>query len=66
MTRKHFIALAAILSDYASVPTDASPDYIAGHMDARAEIAKEIARMCAGCNANFDRARFLAACGVSE
>lgn len=53
MTRKHFSAIAKAI---ASASIDAP---------ARKAIARELAAICATTNPNFDRARFLAACGVT-
>jgi len=53
MTRKHFVALA---SEIASINDDLS----------RRAAAFAVARACAKFNQNFDRARFLSACGIFE
>jgi hypothetical protein len=62
MTRKHFIALAKALN-IGKVPlnqTFTSEDVNRMH----AETCRAIAHVCAQTNTLFDRARFLAACGV--
>lgn len=60
MTKKHFVALAASLaSTKPDANVDAPEHYAQWLFDARA-----IADVCASTNARFDRARFLAACGV--
>jgi len=50
MTRKHFIALAKAISQIAN-------------MVDRQNTAHLVADVCRQANPNFDRARFLAACG---
>ena len=64
MTRKHFEALAAELKrvgpDYWI--DDTSRDQETVHMAA----VQAVADVCARFNPNFDRARFLAECGVQE
>jgi len=53
MSRKHFIALAraiALITDPAE----------------RARTAELVADVCKASNADFDRARFYAACGISR
>lgn len=54
MTRKHFIAIAAIIAD-----GDGRTDYAA-----RKEVALGLADYFAGENPHFDRKRFLTACGI--
>jgi len=53
MTRKHYLAIADIL-EYRLCAKDNHPH----------EIAKRLADYFATDNGNFDRARFLEACGV--
>lgn len=53
MTRKHFSAMAKAIAD---TPMDEP---------VRKALARELAAICATTNPNFDRARFLAACGVT-
>jgi hypothetical protein len=53
MTRKHFSAMAKAI---AKAPIT---------NEARKALARELAAICATTNPNFDRARFLAACGVT-
>lgn len=53
MTRKHFAAIAAIVAQI-TVPNN------------RRETAHRFADWLKGDNPRFDRARFLAACGVKE
>ena len=55
MSRKHFIALARALKD-ARADLDPSGDEYANAILDR--LTKDIANVCAGCNANFDRNRF--------
>lgn len=52
MTRKHFIALARICKENKERPM--TPE----------ELAEEIADFCRSENGNFDRQRFLTACGL--
>jgi hypothetical protein len=51
MSRKHFIALADAVKGISN-PQE------------RERAARAIADVCAGANSNFDRGRFLRACGV--
>ncbi len=51
MTKKHFIALAGAIREISN-PQE------------RERAAQAIANVCASQNSNFDRARFLSACGV--
>lgn len=67
MSRKHFIALAktyrAIIEGYSVAATrDASQHsaYLAA-----VQVAKDTANVCAEFNPNFDRNRFLTACGIN-
>lgn len=53
MTRKHFIAIANIIS---KLPT----------FDARRDQAEKMAEICAAANSRFDYARFYAACSASS
>ena len=62
MTRKHFIAIAAALSELrANVESADDQDYVtpAEYVD---QAARAIAEVCAECNPRFNRARFLSAC----
>lgn len=52
MTRRHFVEMARIISE--------SP------INGRRRLAQEFASMAARENSNFDRARFMDACGVDE
>lgn len=64
MTKKHFDALAAALR--AQKPEDTfDENRLLLIIQWRAD-AKVVADVCARFNPNFDRARFLAACGVEE
>jgi len=60
MTRKHFEALAAALKD--RKPMGTIP-YTTDQWELDCE---GMASVCARFNPNFDRARFLKACGVEE
>jgi len=55
MTKKHFIAIAAAIKELRDdgVTTISIDD-----------MARAIAAVCASCNGQFDRGRFLRACGV--
>ena len=46
------------------VSTEATPDYIAGWLEGIDDAARALAARLASDNPRFDRARFLAACGV--
>jgi hypothetical protein len=64
MTKKHFEAIAAVLAETMSHETNdgAYPDETA--IRTITFIANRLANLCAAENPNFDRARFLRACGV--
>lgn len=53
MSKKHYIAMAAAVREIADVIE-------------RRRMAERVAAVCAADNPRFNRARFLAACGVSE
>jgi len=59
MSRKHYVAVAAMLRVHISV----SGDQEAAGMR---EVARSLATLFADDNPRFDRARFLAACGVQS
>lgn len=62
MTRKHFEAIAKIIN--ARLAWADAVQY--GYIDATQKIANEMADYFATQNPNFDRARFLKACGLGE
>ena len=62
MTRKHFIALAKALNVGRVPPGQTFTSADVNRM--QDETARAIAHVCAQTNPLFDRARFLAACGV--
>lgn len=65
MTRKHFEALAAALKEHGQT---ALGDSATAHDPQAlfADLTWSIADTCARFNPNFDRTRFLKACGVEE
>lgn len=67
MTKKYFDALAAALkrrnTDWLS-DGPMSNDYVSGAKNQWEGDIREVALVCARFNPNFDRERFLAACGV--
>lgn len=67
MSKKHFEALAAALREQvAAQSTSAALDGNYGCVVAVEDAARRISDVCARFNPNFDRARFLKACGVQE
>ena len=57
MTKKHFKAIAEIISEH----------NLTSYIDPKAairSIAEELADFCATTNPHFDRAKFLEACGI--
>lgn len=61
MSKRHFEALAAII--------DNTRQHVEGGYTARGamlEIAQHVAEVCRNENPQFDRARFMAACGFKE
>lgn len=61
MTRKNFEAIAASVQDVREQCSDAPETTWAIN-----EIASNLADTCAAENPNFDRERFMAACGVED
>jgi hypothetical protein len=61
MTRKHFEAIAAAISDARNDPIVCKT---LGALDGVTILANKLADVCAGSNGRFDRGRFLRACGV--
>lgn len=57
MSKKHFKALADVLSEHRP---QSSPVLYAQWL----QLVKAIAGVCADCNGRFDRQRFYRACGV--
>lgn len=70
LSRKHFKALADIITNARALATDdlvtQDPAHVAGYRQALAFMERDIADFCADHNPNFDRARFLAACEPKE
>ena len=65
MSKRHFEGLAKILNrQKLRADAEAGLQYRLGMRDAVAEIAGNIAHMCLEENPAFDRARFMAACGL--
>ena len=67
MTRKHYEAIAEVIKDANRLPSTRFHYHVgvdeAIH-EARLDIAEGIARYCTNDNPNFDRDKFLTACGV--
>lgn len=59
MSKKHYIAVAAILASHSEIAT-----YGAKFVHISATIAHELADYFAKDNPNFNRSRFLTACGI--
>lgn len=55
MTKKHFVAIAAAIRENLDSTSD---------KDVVEQMARNIANVCASTNGQFDRGRFLRACGV--
>ena len=72
MTRKHFAAVAAILAaenEQAQTDLDDAAHgfdegFASGKIHVLANVAESLADFFSGENPNFDRAKFLTACGV--
>jgi hypothetical protein len=65
MTKKHFEALAqAIIETHYQIDDMEQYEGDGGGADALSRVTDGIANVCASINPLFDRARFLAACGV--
>lgn len=64
MTRKDYVLIAAVLAE-AGPPPMQSDEFRAGAAFARDYAAHKLAAMLARDNPRFNRARFLAACGVA-
>lgn len=58
MTKKHFIAIAAQIADEMAASPEARP--------ALSRLARTLCIEFRGINPNFDRGRFLDACGVQQ
>lgn len=65
MTKKHFIAIAEIIRENGNIVGVNELQDLAAKATAK-QIAKDLARFFAGQNTNFDRTRFLDACGVFD
>ena len=71
MTKMNFEALAAAINETASCFNgDMTPDsdnlFAQGQKCAIRWVARDVAKVCAASNPNFDKDRFLKACGVTE
>lgn len=65
MTRKHFEAIAARIRDLFDGNSPVSEaNFIAGYARGVEDVTKELCAEFARINPNFDRARFLTACGM--
>lgn len=75
MSKKHFIAIAADFKEqldfyrtqrdrYTSNGNHAEASHADDAIEATSDLAWKLARTFAGFNPNFDRLRFLAACGI--
>jgi hypothetical protein len=65
LSRKNYEAVAAIVAGDALIPPIVD-GWDRGYETAREELAKSLASYFAQDNERFDRARFLAACGVAS
>lgn len=64
MTRRDYVALAGAIAAVRALVDDSEPaQYREGQINCLVEVAGRIADVCSA-NPRFDRARFLAACGV--
>tara|TARA_R110000868_G_scaffold265066_1_gene523867 strand:- start:273 stop:467 length:195 start_codon:yes stop_codon:yes gene_type:complete len=64
MTRRDYVLLAALVKrQYENVPEDEAM-WEDGYCNAVLDMAEALADFCAADNSNFDRARFLTACGM--
>jgi hypothetical protein len=61
MTRKHFEAIAAAVKEVRDVPRI---HYTRLEKEILDRMSGKLADVCAGSNGNFDKGRFLRACGV--
>lgn len=64
MTKKDFEAIARILSAHTGRNDLAEPLFDSGWISAAREVSLELAHYMGQDNPNFDRARFLKACGI--
>ena len=64
MSRKDFVAIANIINKYTD--PGAAAGYDEGVSNGAAFVADELADYLATTNQNFDRERFLTACGVGK
>ena len=65
MSRKDFEAIARVFAEQADYNLS-TIEFDDGHNFAHAKLAENMADYLATTNPNFDRTRFLAACGVSK
>jgi hypothetical protein len=65
MTRKDFVALAEAIRDCRNALIASSPE-TSRHLihQITRSMALDVAKVCAGQNARFDKSRFLEACGM--
>ena len=65
MTKKDYVLKAKAISDGQLINCASQADVLMNAVT-RSKIARQLAESCAAQNPRFDRARFLAACGVNE
>lgn len=65
MTKKDYVAIARVISDGQFINCPTAAEYQI-NLATRSKIGRQLADVCASDNPRFDRARFLAACGVQS
>lgn len=67
MTKKHFVGIAETIRNSKPVDTvDKATNEFEGQLGQWARMTFDLADFCSSQNAQFDRAKFLKACGVTE
>jgi hypothetical protein len=64
MTKKHYVAIAEIITDYKKSQVISLPENNQPYITAASELSLRIADYFVKDNPNFDRNRFLKACGL--